>query len=66
MKHIYTPKEYFNLESLQEELKDVEIESIGLPKMNPKSNTIQFILNYSKALEVKKLKGLGNFETILN
>ncbi|MGB0404091.1 MAG: hypothetical protein ACPGEG_08345 [Salibacteraceae bacterium] len=66
MKHIYTPKEYLNLESLQEELKDVEIESIGLPKMNPKSSTLKFLMNYSKALEVKKLKGLGNFETILN
>ena len=35
------------------------------PKMLPKKQTVNFILNYSKALRIDKI-GAGVFETILN
>jgi hypothetical protein len=35
------------------------------PKMLPKKETVNFILNYSKALRIDKI-GEGTFETILN
>lgn len=36
-----------------------------LNNLNPKKETIQFLLNYSKALRITKYKQLS-FETILN
>ncbi|SFB23860.1 hypothetical protein SAMN05660845_2219 [Flavobacterium swingsii] len=35
------------------------------PKMLPKKETVNFILNYSKVLRIDKI-GEGIFETILN
>lgn len=35
------------------------------PEMLPKKETVNFILNYSKALRIDKV-GEGTFETILN
>ncbi|WP_395046767.1 hypothetical protein [Flavobacterium sp.] len=35
------------------------------PKMLPKKETVNFILNYSKALRIDKI-GEGIFETIMN
>ena len=37
----------------------------AIPKMSPKKETVNFLLNYSKALRIEKL---GNvvYETILN
>lgn len=36
-----------------------------LNKLNPKKETLEFLLNYSKALRITKYKQLS-FETILN
>jgi hypothetical protein len=36
-----------------------------VPKMLPKKETVNYILNYSKALRIDKF-GEGIFETILN
>ncbi|TVZ27794.1 hypothetical protein JM83_2856 [Gillisia sp. Hel_I_86] len=36
-----------------------------LNKLNPKKETLQFLLNYSKALRITKYKQLS-FDTILN
>ncbi|MEN9487792.1 MAG: hypothetical protein RL494_57 [Bacteroidota bacterium] len=40
-------------------------EKNAVPKMLPKKETVNFILNYSKALRIDKI-GEGTFETILN
>ena len=66
MQHIYTPEEYFDLQKLQQELRDIQIETNNFPKKNPKAQTIRNILAYSKALEVKKLERFPNYEQILN
>lgn len=39
--------------------------TVSYPKMTPKWQTINFILNYSKALTVVKI-GTQNFEVISN
>jgi hypothetical protein len=36
-----------------------------LKRLNPSKNTIQFLLNYSKALRITEIKNL-QFESILN
>lgn len=66
MEHVYTPEEYLTIEHLQQELKQIDIESNPFPNKRPKTVTINSILAYSKALEVKQFKRFGKFEQILN
>jgi len=66
MEHVYTPEEYLTIEHLQQELKQIEIESNPFPNKRPKEVTVNSILAYSKALEIKQLENFGKFEQILN
>lgn len=66
MDKLYTPEEYSNLQRLQQELRDIEIETTPFPRKSPKENVIKNILAFSKALEVKKLNSLPDYEQILN
>jgi len=36
MEHVYTPEEYLTIEHLQQELKQIEIESNPFPNKRPK------------------------------
>lgn len=66
MQHVYTPEEYLTIEQLQKELKDIEIESNPFPNKSPKASTVRFILDYSKALEIKQIDNFGQVEQNLN
>ncbi len=62
MKHIYSPEEYLKFEKISEELKELELTQNLGKALRPKSNSIRSILNYSKALDIKKSKLLGHIE----
>jgi K+-sensing histidine kinase KdpD len=66
MEHVYTPEEFLSLEHLQQELKQIEIDSNPFPNKRPKAVIVNSILAYSNALEVKHLKKFGKIEQILN
>jgi hypothetical protein len=66
MQHVYTPEEYTEIQKLYEELKDIEIDMSDFAKKKPKTQTIKHIMAYSKALDVKQLKSINQFEQILN
>lgn len=66
MQHIYSPEEYLKFEKISEELKDLELTQNLDKTLKPKFQHIQNILNYSKTLEIKKSRWLGQIESINN
>ncbi len=52
-----------NEKTLKESLNQLEVSE---PELSPKKQTINNILNYSKALSVKKSKNVDYIEMILN
>ncbi len=66
MQHIYSPEEYLKFEQITEELKDLELNQSLDNKLRPKQSSVLNVLNYSKALEIRKSKWLGQIESINN
>ena len=66
MQHIYSPEEYLKFEEIQVELKELELTQSLDKTLRPKFHSINTILNYSKSLEIRKSKWLGQIENINN
>jgi hypothetical protein len=66
MQHIYSPEEYLKFEEIQEELKELELTQSLDNTLRPNVHSINTILNYSKSLEIRKSKWLGQIENINN
>lgn len=66
MQHVYSPEEYLKFEAIQEELRELELTQSLDTTLRPKVESIQNILNYSKSLEIRKSKWLGQIENINN